>query len=258
MAQKQEKAEKNKVIFVLGTDETLANAIRRSANEIPIAAIDEVEFHKNDSALYDEILAHRLGLVPLKENRKLNFIEECSCDGKGCNKCQIQVSLKAKGPCTVYSGSLKGDVEVIYEKMPITLLEKDQELEFVAFVRLGKTIKHAKFSPGLIFYRHISEITIKNADQAERIIEKLRGSLLNTLKGKVKNGETYQSTQDTDYIETLIESSESKNKPIELKTGDEIVFLIESWGQLEPKEIFTESVKALEANLKEVLKSIKK
>ncbi len=255
---KNEQKEKNKASFIIEADETLANAIRRSANEITIAAIDEVEFHKNDSALYDEILSHRLGLIPLKENRKLTEINKCSCDGKGCNKCQIHVSLKTKGPCTVYSGNLKGDVEVIYEKMPITLLDKDQELEFIAFVRLGKAVKHAKFSPGLIFYRNISEITVKNADQAEKIFERLKSSILNPPKGKLKNGEIYQCSEDIDYIETLIESTENKNKTIEVKQGRELAFIIESWGQLEPKEIFTESVKALETNLKEVLKSIKK
>ncbi|MBI2629132.1 DNA-directed RNA polymerase subunit D [Candidatus Pacearchaeota archaeon] len=258
MVQKQEKTEKNKAIFVLGTDETLANTIRRSSNEIGIVAIEEVEIHKNDSALYDEILSHRLGLIPLKENRKLNYTEECSCDGKGCNKCQIQLSLKAKGPCMVYSGNFKGDIKIIYEKMPIVLLDKNQELELIAFVRLGKAVTHAKFSPGLVFYRHISDIAVKNADQAEKIFERLKSSILNPPKGKLKNGETYQCSEDMDYIETLIESTENKNKAIEVKQGKEIVFIIESWGQLEPKEIFSESVKVLESNLKEVLKTIKK
>ena len=128
----------------------------------------------------------------------------------------------------------------------------------MVFVRLGKTVKHAKFSPGLVFYRHISEITVKNADQAEKIFEKLKASILNPPKGKIKNGETYQCSEDVDYIETFIESAENKSKLIEVKYGEELVFIIESWGQLEPKEIFTESVKALESNLKEVLKTIKK
>ena len=52
----------DKLILKLTIPESLANAIRRSVSEIPVLAIDEVEIFKNDSALYDEFLAHRLGL----------------------------------------------------------------------------------------------------------------------------------------------------------------------------------------------------
>ena len=40
----------NNLKIVLETNEELLNAIRRSVNEIPILAIDEVDIHKNDSA----------------------------------------------------------------------------------------------------------------------------------------------------------------------------------------------------------------
>lgn len=250
------KTEKNnKLKVVLKTNETLANAIRRSANEIPVLAIDNVEIHKNDSALYDEIISHRLGLIPLKDKRKINESEKCSCEGKGCNKCQIHLSLKAKGPATVYSGDLKGDVEIIYDKMPIVILDKDQELELVGFAKLGKSVKHAKFSPGLVYYRNISEVTIKKVDEAQKIIEKLDGRIINPPKSKVKSGEVYKCEDEADYIETLFEEGE---KPVEIKQGEEVIFFIESWGQIEPKEIFNEAVKAVEKNLKEVLKAVKK
>ena len=59
-----------KITFISDLNISLANAIRRSVNEIPILAIDEVDIYKNDSALYDEIVAQRLGLTVLK-NQKL-------------------------------------------------------------------------------------------------------------------------------------------------------------------------------------------
>lgn len=244
----------NKASYVLEIDETMANAIRRSVNEIPVIAIDSVEIHKNDSALYDEIIAHRIGLIPLKEGRKLADSEECSCEGKGCNKCEIKLSLKAKGPATVYAEELKGDAEVIYKKMPIVILEKDQELEFVGFARLGKTAKHAKYSPGHVYYRNVSEIKITKAAEAEKIIEKLKNSLLDAPKRKIKAGEVYESDRDTDYIETLAKDNDS----IEVKPGEKIAFFIESWGQITPLEIFSDAVKALNKDLKEVSKAIKK
>ncbi|MEM3112854.1 MAG: DNA-directed RNA polymerase subunit D [Candidatus Pacearchaeota archaeon] len=245
---------KNRITLVTDVSESLANAIRRSSSEIPVLAINEIEFHKNDSALYDEILAHRIGLIPLTDTRKINEIEKCSCNGKGCNKCQIQITLKAKGPTTVYSGNLKGDVGIVYDKIPIVILDKDQELEFIGFARLGKSIKHAKFSPGLIFYRHLSKITINNPDKYEEIINKLGNHVISPQKGKVKTGDVIYSNKDVDEIESMFENE----KDFSVEHGEKLVFFVESWGQIDPKDIIINAVKSLESNLKEVLKTIKK
>ena len=55
----------DKLIIRSEISESLANAIRRSVSEVSTLAISEVEIFKNDSALYDEMLAHRVGLVPI-------------------------------------------------------------------------------------------------------------------------------------------------------------------------------------------------
>lgn len=133
----------------------LINAIRRTiAENTPILAIDVVEFIKNDSVLYDEIIAHRLGLVPLKTDLKtLKLREECSCKGKGCNKCTIKLKLSVKGR-EVSSKDLKGKgVEVVYD-MPIVKLAPEQELELIAEARLGVGKEHAKFIPGLAWHAY--------------------------------------------------------------------------------------------------------
>ena len=62
----------DKIILRVAANESLINAMRRSIREIPTLAIDEVEIIKNDSALYDEFLAHRIGLVPLKNEGSMN------------------------------------------------------------------------------------------------------------------------------------------------------------------------------------------
>lgn len=61
---------------LIGVDAAIANAFRRILiAEIPSLAIENVYVHNNTSVIHDEILAHRLGLVPLKGSREgLNWL----------------------------------------------------------------------------------------------------------------------------------------------------------------------------------------
>ena len=103
-------------LIVDGVSPAFINTIRRvGMTEVPTMAIEEVQFTKNSSALYDEVLALRLGLVPLTTDLKTYSLpEECKCGGKGCSGCQVKMTLNVKGPATVYSGDFKGDVEIVY------------------------------------------------------------------------------------------------------------------------------------------------
>ncbi|MEK6873942.1 MAG: DNA-directed RNA polymerase subunit D [Nanoarchaeota archaeon] len=239
----------NRIGILIDGNESLANALRRSINEIPNLAIDEVEFYKNDSALYDEIISHRLGLIPLVSNRKL---EEIKSDGKANMKSEIKLSLKAAGPCTVYAKDLKGDAKAVYPNTPIVKLDKDQEIELIAYVRLGKGKEHAKFSPGYAYYRNTSNVKIKDAQKAQTVIDKIKNNLI-TIPKNVKSGETFSSFNDEDYIESF----DPENKIFEVSQGENIVFFVESWGQMKPGEILQEAIKALDRNLKEVSKALK-
>ncbi len=197
---------------------SLANALRRSVNHIPIIAIDSLEISKNDSALYDEIIAHRTGLVPLK-NEKLKLASECDCNGKGCGKCSIKFKLKAEGPGVVYSDELSPKTNNVY-KIPIAILEKEQELEFVAVAKAGKGVNHAKFSPGLLYYKYKDD----------------------EINPEVK--------EDDEKFRKLIEET-SKEEDRELN------IFIESWGQIKAKDIFVEAIEALKKSLKDFAKQIK-
>src|SRR3989338_7102157 len=125
----------NKVEFTLeGVNPVIANTLRRLViNEVPTLAIEELEIKENSSAIYDEMLAHRLGLVPLTTDLKsYEMKQNCKCEGKGCANCTLKLKLKATGPCVVYSGDLKSTdpkVKPVFDKMPIAKLLKDQEIE---------------------------------------------------------------------------------------------------------------------------------
>lgn len=60
---------------LVGVDASLANAIRRVLiAEVPTMAIEKVFVMNNTSIIHDDVLAHRLGLVPIKADpRKFEF-----------------------------------------------------------------------------------------------------------------------------------------------------------------------------------------
>jgi DNA-directed RNA polymerase II subunit RPB3 len=82
------------------TDISVANSLRRIIiSEVPTMAIDLVEIKENTSALHDEFIAHRLGLIPLTslniDNQgHYNFSDECECNSM-CNKCSVTYKLHA-------------------------------------------------------------------------------------------------------------------------------------------------------------------
>ena len=57
---------------LIGIDASIANAIRRILiAEIPTMAIEKVFLLNNTSLLQDEVLSHRLGLIPIKADPRL-------------------------------------------------------------------------------------------------------------------------------------------------------------------------------------------
>ena len=226
-----------KIVFSSDMGMTLANAIRRSVNEIPILAIDEVDIYKNDSALYDQIVAHRLGLVPLK-NQKL----------KEGGVVELKLDVKANNKKTdVLSGDF-GEMSVISE-LPLVILEKDQEVEVVAKAKQGKGVEHSKFSPGFVFYRALNNIEIgKDAEKRQELAE-LYPEVFSSEAGKLKVKNAWALDLDVEELKEF--------EGVKVTPTDEIVFFIESWGQISADDIFEGAIKALGKNLDEVAKELK-
>jgi DNA-directed RNA polymerase subunit D len=142
----------NRVEFnVSGIKESLANALRRIIiSRVPIMAIEEVTFYENSSVIDDEVLTHRLGLIPLKT------------DPNGPDS--VSLSLEAKGPKTVYSKELKisemkakgksitSEEIAAYDKIPIIKLTERQKIKLEAVAQLGVGKDHVKWQGGLASY----------------------------------------------------------------------------------------------------------
>ncbi|HDI02912.1 MAG TPA: DNA-directed RNA polymerase subunit D [Candidatus Aenigmarchaeota archaeon] len=144
---------------VTGRTPAFANALRRTMMvKVPVLAIEDVIFTANDSPLFDEVIAHRLGLIPLKFVPKtFNRRDECSCGGEGCINCQVVFVLDKTGPCTVYSGDLKStnpEVKPLYDNIPITKLGENQKLKLEAVAIMGTGKEHAKWKAANAFYQY--------------------------------------------------------------------------------------------------------
>ena len=70
-------------------------------------AIDIVEISENTSALHDEFLAHRCGLIPLTsvEVDKFKFLNQCDCETAMCEKCAVIFDLKINTKDDLYEVS---------------------------------------------------------------------------------------------------------------------------------------------------------
>ena len=63
--------------------------------EVPTMAIEFVYMKSNTCVIHDEMLSHRLGLVPLDSLNVDNFNEQSECDCINfCEKCSTEFNLK--------------------------------------------------------------------------------------------------------------------------------------------------------------------
>lgn len=158
------------------------NALRRALiMDVPKMAIDDVEFllgsirdeegneYESISPVFDEIVAHRLGLVPIPTDLELyGFRDQCSCGGEGCPSCTIMYKLEKRGPCEVYSGdldSLGGEsCRPKDQLIPIVRLGERQGILAYATAELGTGRKHAKWQGTHgVGYKYFPTVTIDHS-----------------------------------------------------------------------------------------------
>lgn len=226
----------NKLVFKAEIDETLANAIRRYVHQVPVIAVDSVEITKNDSPLYDETVAHRIGLIPIKQSKK-----------------EGNLKLKSNKEGFVYSGEMEGDVKVVYDKIPLTLLSKGQEIELTATTKAGKGSDHSKFLPGLLTYRNVVEITLD-----KNVAEKVK-QISQDVEIKIKGNKAVIIDDKEREINDVCDGlSEKEGGEIEVKPTKELIVSIESFGQMDSKDIFIKAIEVLKKDLEEISKKLNK
>lgn len=226
----------------------IANAIRRAIlGEIPVLAIEDVIIYENSSPLFDEVLALRLGLIPIhaepEELDRLNLREECSCKGEGCALCTVRFTLKAQGPKVVYSHDLLSEDENIkpVPGIPVLKLGENQKVELEAEAILGFGREHAKWQPAVAGYKYYPQIEIKeNCTACGECVEACPRNILYFEEGKVVVKDIEACTMCRACMDACEDSAI-------VVSGDptRFIFTVESQGVMDPEHIFKKACDAL-------------
>ena len=194
-------------ILISDTDASQVNAIRRALiADVPKLAITRVDFSQgvtqdnkgevveSVNVLPDEVLAHRLAMIPIPTNLDEGLVFPDACENckdvvekdKGCPMCQVLFTLSARGPSsdseeefkTVFARDITTisdpvfDIREEHKDIPLTVLAKGQFLEFYAFAVLGRGRDHAKWSPvAAVGFRPQCLAVLHNAKKAETLFK---------------------------------------------------------------------------------------
>ena len=235
-----------------GASPAFANAFRRAMiGEVPTLAIEDVRIYDNTSAFFDEMLAHRLGLIPIKTDLSTySTKEKCSCGEAGCPGCMVTFTLSVEGPKTVLSGDLipqDPNATPVYDNIPIVKLAKGQKLVIEAHAILNTGREHAKWQPTLVcgFKNHpvisISESCDACAmcvDECPRGILAVRGKKVEVVDGKLTDCSMCK------LCEKACLSSGIGDEPVITISAeaDRYIFVVESDGSLPVKEIMNRAL----------------
>jgi len=252
---------KEAVLKIEGAKPYFVNSIRRiMLSELPKLAVKDVIIYDNTSALFDEIIAHRLGLLPIPTDLGLlTFRDQCVCKGKGCPNCTVRYTLSKEGAGVVYSGDLQPEEKtwaITEDKIPIVELYNDQRLILEVEAVLGRGRDHAKWqpvqAPGYKYYP-IVEIDQKRCNLCKKCIEACPKNII-----EIKNNKL--SITDIEKC-TICKSCMEICEPgaITVK-GDEnkLLFHFETDGSLSAKDALKETAKILSEKYTEFGKLLKK
>lgn len=253
-------------LIIEGADTPFMNALRRIIlAEVPSMAIDEVVIIENSSMLHDEILAHRLGLIPLKTDLDTyNLPEECPCKSEfGCTLCRVALTLEAEATentITVYSRDVHSenpDIMPVSDKILIAKLAPDQKIKLEAYARLGKGKDHAKWQPvSSCTYRYMPKIEVddERCDVCGECVGVCPKGILVKANKRIEIRNINECTLCEDCVDAC-----PKDPPAIKVEWDENIFILdlESTGALPVERIILEATNIIDQKSEDFIKQLK-
>ncbi|ODQ78531.1 hypothetical protein BABINDRAFT_162737 [Babjeviella inositovora NRRL Y-12698] len=268
---------------LVNIDTSIANAFRRvMIAEVPSVAAENVYIFNNTSVIQDEVLAHRIGLIPLKVDPDMLTWLDPTADEKDKFTDENTVVLSLDVACTknphapkgttdpkqlyrnshIYARDLKfepqGKQLEVFKNCPVVATDPDillckmrpgQEISLRVHCILGIGSDHAKFSPvSTASYRLMPTINI---------IKPITGTDAVKFQGcfpegviTIKNDQAVVADARRDTVSRECLRHEEFEGKVKLgRNRDHFIFNVESTGAMSPEEIFFKSVRVLRNKL---------
>ncbi|XP_057271338.1 DNA-directed RNA polymerases I and III subunit RPAC1 isoform X4 [Pezoporus wallicus] len=225
---------------MVGIDAAIANAFRRILlAEVPTMAVEKVFVYNNTSIVQDEILAHRLGLIPIRADPRLF---------------EYRNQVYSKHMTWVPLGNQTdlfpdADFRPVHDDILIALLRPGQEIDVLMHCVKGIGKDHAKFSPvATASYRLLPDITLLQPieDEAAEMLQKCfsPGVIeIQNIKGK-KVARVANARLDT-FSREVFRHESLKNLVRLARVRNHYIFSVESTGILPPDVLVSEAIKIL-------------
>jgi len=261
-------------------DYSFVNSVRRSLiSMVPCLALHEIDFHMGSlgsyvdeesgdereyesiSAMFNEIVAHRIGMLPIPTDDKTleAFGDSIDDDSK---QPDIMYSLHKQGPCTVYSGDLESvssdDSLVIPEtNVPILKLAEGQAILVYAKAKMGNAKMHTKWQCVVAprFYQAPS-ISVSSGKGSKAVFD-----IVNKKKFKKKGSyhvldDPREAHKALNELEKLWNDKEAK-KSVKITTKkDHFIFEFETNGAMKAQLALKQALKALDKHCSEFASAI--
>ena len=259
---------------------SFVNSIRRSlVSMVPCLAIHEVDFHMGSlgayvdeesgeekeyesiSAMFNEIVAHRIGMLPIPTDEKTieAFGDSIGDDSK---QPEIMYSLHKQGPCTVYSGDLEpvnGDTSLTIPEtsVPIVKLAEGQAILVYAKAKMGTAKQHAKWQTAVAprFYQ-APTLTVSSGKGSKTVIDVVGKE---NFKKKGKNHiieDPVKAHEAIKKLESLWNDEDAQKAMTITRNKTHFILEFETTGAMEAKLALEQALKSLDTHCKDFMTSI--
>ena len=259
---------------------SFVNSLRRSlVSMVPCLALHEIDFHMGSlgsyvdeesgdereyesiSAMFNEIVAHRIGMLPIPTDKKTiaAFGDSIGDDSK---QPDIMYSLHKQGPCTVYSGDLEpvsGDESLVIPEtnVPIVKLAEGQAILVYAKAKMGNAQKHTKWQCAVAprFYQ-APTITVSSGKGSKAIFD------IVDKKDFKKKGKSHvidnpvKAHAALNKLEQLWNDKEAKESMEVSTKKDHFIFEFETNGAMKASLALEQALKALDGHCNEFASAI--
>ena len=289
---------KDRMVFdLIGCEAPIANALRRILlAEVPTMAIEKCVIFQNTSIIQDEVLAHRLGLLPLKadptlftaladsnyvpnELNTLVFTLDVTCT-RTPNTSDTAVNAEKYTNSIVTTADIQwqpqgsqaerltGDAAVgmYYSDIVVAKMRPGQSIQVEMHAEKGIGAQHAKWSPvATASYRMLPEINIvkdTRGSKARELVKKCPMNVFDIEDVGGAGGDEVRAVVSRPRNCTMCREcirGDDWNERVQLRrVRNHYIFSVETTGAYTPANVVKEAIKILRAKGERVRKEMEK